>query len=515
MKTEFSRTLKIVLLLLIGLIPLLWWAPGYIIAHGNHFPVWLSPQKTLNYEEWSSHNLGNPSIFGSLMSHEFLWLLLRSLGLSVGFIQILFQVFFFLGSGLSMYYLSKTVYPKLKLSPIVSSIFYMFNFFVLQSRLNLGFLCTYVFLPLLVALLIRIMENTSMQNGQTNKFIIYFSIALVIAFSLAVVNLVNIAIILSVLTIIVLYYLITRRSSTRSLLSNLIKIGFLSIPLNIWWAIPILNYFLLSSTTLNPTVSVTAWSWTCARSSFLNLFWLNGVWGWRPEYVPYIESYSNPFLIVLTFVPFLLAASALLFKTSKSCFNTYLMLAILFLIFLAKGLHEPLNQLNLLLYAYVPGMAMFREPVSKFTMALMPFLALLIGYAVDHIANFKISEIKHTTLTRRFIATFFILTFVIGTYPLLTNPIETKTTRLPFSSYVKIPDYWNEATDWLNNQAGDYKILIAPPDDFYQMPYTWGYYGTDEFLERLIQKPIISTYYTYSYKKTLKSLLPCSSFKAQ
>jgi hypothetical protein len=145
-------------------------------------------------------------------------------------------------------------------------------------------------------------------------------------------------------------------------------------------------------------------------------------------------------------------------------------------------------------------MAIFREPASKFTMALMPFLALLIGYAVDHIANIRVGRVKPTKITRTLIATFFITTFIIATYPLVINPIETKTEELPFSSYIKIPDYWYQATNWLDNQSGYYRILITPLDDFYQMPYTWGYYGTDQFLERLIQKPIISTYYTYSYK---------------
>jgi hypothetical protein len=138
---------------------------------------------------------------------------------------------------------------------------------------------------------------------------------------------------------------------------------------------------------------------------------------------------------------------------------------------------------------------MFREPASKFTMALMPFLALLIGYAVHHIVNTKIGKHKPTNLTKATVTTCFILVFIIGSYPLVTNPMETKTPQLPYSSYVKIPDYWYKATDWLNNQPGDYKILITPPDDFYMMPYTWGYYGTEDFIARFIQKPILLTYY--------------------
>jgi len=493
MNAKLLEKLKITFLIVGGMVPLLWWRPGYIIAKGDYFPFWFNPYRTLSSDVylWSPHFMGSINTYGSYIMYGILWLFLRSLGLSIGFIQICIQILLLTGAGLSMYYLSKTVYRELKLSPIISSIFYMFNFFALGSRLNEGFAWTYTFLPLLLALLMRIMETTNQQNqAVTNKYIIYFAITSTLALSIASLNLANIVLIFFVLTSIFLYYLITQRNQIRLLLLNLTKTVTLSILLNIWWVIPLLNYYLWAPSAFNPEVNVTAWAWTHARASFLNLFWLNGGWSWLPEYVPYIDLYSNSILIVLTFVPFLIAAMALLFKTNKTCFNTYLMLIILVFLFLAKGLHEPLSQLNLLLYTYIPGMVMFREPVSKFTMAIMPFLALLIGYAVDCITNIKMSGVKLTKFIKPLTAIFIITTFIVAVYPLVINPIETKTQQLPFSSYVKIPDYWYEAINWLNSQPGDYKILITPPDDFYQMPYTWGYYGI-EFFIGLIQKPVL------------------------
>jgi len=494
-----QKSFDILIIIFLGLVPLLWLRQGYIIAKGDYFPAWFEPWRTLNSDIslWSPHNMGNANVMGSFILAEALWYSFRLPRLSVGFIQILFQVFAFMGAGLSMYYLSKTIYSEHKISAIISGIFYMFNFFVLRSRLVVGFVCTYAFLPLLMALLIKVIKPTQHETKTANKNIIYFAIISTITFSLASTNPANVVIILLVLGITFLYYLIAQRNEIHLLLLKITKLIAISIPLNLWWTIPILNYYFWSSSlTLNPQVSVTAWSWTQSRASFLNLFWLNGGWDWRPEYVPYIDSYSNPILIILTFVPFFLAAAALLFKANKFRFNAYIMLAILAFLFLAKGLHEPLSQLNLLLYTYIPGMTMFREPTSKFTMALMPFLALLIGYAVHHIADIKIGKHKPTDLTKTIITAFFILAFVISTYPLVTNPIETKTPQLPFSSYIKIPNYWYEAADWLNNQPEDYKILITPPDDFYSMPYTWGYYSTEEFLARFIQKPILLTYYS-------------------
>jgi hypothetical protein len=502
MSTWRLEKLQLFILFLLGLVPLLWWRPGFIIAKGDYFPLWSNPQKTLGVDVclWFPHYLGNPNTMSSYMLHEYMWLLLTSLIPNVGFIQILLQVFFFFGSGFSMYYLSKTVYPRLRLAPLVSGIFYMFNFFVLESRLNLGFSWTYTLLPLLMALLIRTLTITNQQNHtKSNKHIIYFSIALAVTFPLVCTNPANVVIISLILTILALYYLITQRNQMRPLLWNMARAVLLFVPLNIWWMIPILNYYALSSTQLSPQINVVAWSWTQQRSSFLNLFWLNGEWGWRPEYFPYYDVYTNPALVVLTFVPFLVAAVALLFRSEKSRFNAYIMFSALLLIFLAKGLHEPMSQLNMLFYKLIPGMTIFREPTSKFTMALMPFLALLVGYSVNRIADKGFCRIKHTNLARLVITVFFIVLFIGASYPLLTDPIESRTQQIPYSSRVRIPEYWYQATEWLNGQHDEYKVLVTPLDDYYQIPYTWGYFGTDQYLERLIQKPIVSTYYTLPY----------------
>ena len=82
--------------------------------------------------------------------------------------------------------------------------------------------------------------------------------------------------------------------------------------------------------------------------------------------------------------------------------------------------------------------------------------------------------------------------------------LNLKLILLPYSSYVKIPDYWYQATDWINSRPGDGKVLLTPIDDFYEMPYNWtksdGYYGTDQLIDSLIDKPIISTNILSGYK---------------
>ena len=186
----------------------------------------------------------------------------------------------------------------------------------------------------------------------------------------------------------------------------------------------------------------------------------------------------------------------------------------MFFVFLAKGLYAPSNPLNLVgldlfLYQHVPFMNMFREPTSKFTMLIVVFLSPLIGDAGAHLANLNVGKIgkinggRVKSLFKFLFPIFLIAIFIIAAFPIVDphlNPLETGTSQLP-SSYIKIPNYWYQATSWINNQSGDYSVLFTPLDDFYQMPYNWsyGYYGVDQLFYRLIDKPIISTDYLYSY----------------
>ncbi len=44
---------------------------------------------------------------------------------------------------------------------------------------------------------------------------------------------------------------------------------------------------------------------------------------------------------------------------------------------------------------------------------------------------------------------------------------------------------------YLNGSAPPGNLLVLPHDDFYQMPYTWGYYGVDTFIINLIARNVV------------------------
>ena len=262
-------------LFLLGLSPILWFRPEFVIGSGDAFPFWLDSKVILARDIylWSSDAMGHASTLSTYLPYDAIGFLFRSLGLSLGFAQILFQVLFFMISGFSMYYFSSLIYPENKKAPFISATFYMFNFFVLQSRLNLGFVATYAFLPLLLALSNKVTHSIYQKDKTTtNKNIVIFALVLSFSLAFASINLSNIILILLCLSTVLVYYVLIHRRKLKPLLLTVVKIAGIAVPLSLWWIIPIANYYVISPLELNTQISIASWSWTQNRASFLNLF---------------------------------------------------------------------------------------------------------------------------------------------------------------------------------------------------------------------------------------------------
>jgi hypothetical protein len=498
---------ELAIIVVAGLVPLLWFKPGFMIAHGDDFPIFLNAQKTLSSATnmWSLDYLGYATPNPSYLLYQLFGASLSILGLSTGFIQILIQVLLNITAGLSMYYFARIIYPGHERAPIFAAFFYMFNFFIMNFWLNLGFGWLYAFVPLLLGLFVSSVNAAYKQAKKSCYLYVFgFSLFSVVALSVASINPANVVLFILAFAVMGFYLLVKNIQNLKPLILTLAKILPLTILVNLWWIFPMLMAFILSPQGLNTQVNVAAWSWTHSRASFLNFFWLNGTWGWLPEYVPFFSYFNNPIVVVLAFVPFAVAGAALLFKGNKSRFNAYLMLCILSFLFFATGLHEKyVGDLNGFLYKNISLLSMFREPASKFTFLIMPFLALLIGFSCSKIltlqANIRPLKLKLTKAL--------LLLFIVGSCLVVCAPIfnldqfvRTRNNSLTYeptqsnnSSYTQIPQYWYDTANWINNQPGDGKVLLTPLDDFYQINYTWGYYGSDQLMERFFNKPLLST----------------------
>ena len=76
-------------------------------------------------------------------------------------------------------------------------------------------------------------------------------------------------------------------------------------------------------------------------------------------------------------------------------------------------------------------------------------------------------------------------------FPLMTGAIAPVHRPVLPSTRVSVPAYWTAMASYLNGSAPPGNLLVLPEDDFYQMPYTWGYYGADGFIRDLIARNVV------------------------
>ena len=284
---EFLRKhWAIILVFILGLTPLLWFKPGFIIANGDLFPF-VAP--SLNFPRavyvWLDvGSLGAVPQAGGFSPSQTIWMsiwyILSKIRVPFDMSQIFLEVFYFLGAGLSTYFLASTIYKKEKITPFIASIFYMFNFIMFFSIFSAGAAWVLVFLPLMLALYVRIIDNV--KNGKKNlRNIIAFAITSSVLMSFATVNPAFIALILMIFVVMFSYSIISQKfirvKVGKTLGILLVMCGFF----NIWWIMPFsteIIAYVYGSLKLGITTNVISLLFVYSRSSFLNLFWLNGIW---------------------------------------------------------------------------------------------------------------------------------------------------------------------------------------------------------------------------------------------
>lgn len=196
----------------------------------------------------------------------------------------------------------------------------------------------------------------------------------------------------------------------------------------------------------------------------------------RPEYFPFASTLERPgFVGLRLFLSLSACAGLVLAPRPVRRWTLGAAGAAILLVWLTKGLHPPLADLNAALYRHVPGMWLFREPQSKSGPLLVALLtlgsALLVGEAGGRWA-------------RRGLAGMLVGATLATSYPIWTGSVIPDQRPLLPPAHVRFPRYWLETGRYLSHHPG--RVLLLPPDDYYQVPYRWGFYGSDVFADELI-----------------------------
>lgn len=485
LRVEKSTLVDLSLIVLLGLAPLLWFRGGSLINGVDfalplnavddflrHVYVWDDRQ----YVGWDQ-SMDLPGLF-PYRSFFALFDYLRAPILEAE--RIWFVIVFAL-PGLSMYYLM-SVLKKRRAARLTSSVFYMFNPYVL-IRWHNGqdvLLMPYGMLPILLGTYIKGLD----EEGISVRYAVL--IALASLFSATSRLAPGTMIIAIVLASYLIYAIVTGQSRPLHAAGFTVLTLFLCLLTNLWWIAPLFNFLLENFGTLSTTVGTAPLLSLFSRhSSFPEVFRMLGYWGWYEGHkgVPYFSfasDYStNIALAGISFLVPILAWSSLGIASRKRPMSFFIFLS-LFGMFFAQGAHPPLGRIYELLYFSFPGFWIFRNPY-KFVSITVLGSAYLMGSTAGELHSRVLRGIgrisgdisgDYLPSGVRFAPAALLSALVIlNSWPLLTGDVMDE------SFYVNIPAYYSDVGRWLTDQGEDFRYFLLPEGQFPYQAYTWGYRG--------------------------------------
>ena len=294
---------------------------------------------------------------------------------------------------------------------------------------------------------------------------------------------------------VVLAGLVYGRRGVRRLVMWLLRAAPWVVALNAWWLVPLAqSYTGGGGATANAEFTdPTAWSWATINNTIPNILTMVANWAWfRPQYLPFADDLDRPAWI---WVRYVLPAVVVLAPVLAVRARRRAALVLLGLsgvgVFLAKGLTPPLSGVNLLLYQYVPGFWLFREPMSKLGQLLVIAFAILLALAVEGALLQARRLPRPSATTVRVVAAGAALLVVVYPYPLFTGAVIPDVRPTQPSAHVRVPEEWWDVAEVINADERPGKVLVLPLADYYQMPTTWGFFGVDSIANLLLQRPVV------------------------
>lgn len=505
MKLISSKLFEVLSLFILSLTPLLWFKDDQIIlGHDSGFRLnplryWMSllyswnPVLSFGFD-WSQFKgflvTQLPETFFTLITGSF----------ASG--QKLTFIFWFFVIGISMYIFINSFFPARKFFSfrILGSVFYMYNFFLLQGWfiVERAKFSNYAVLPLGLLIIYKsLTKDYSLLKGAVLFSLIHFFLngggaptlfgALLITYILTFIY----------LTVINIFQKGYKELLYSFRLGAFFLIGFLLV--NAYWILPHI-YLLVSSygsslAGVGGVSGILEWEATISKhASLINLFRLQGIPDWYDNpFHTYANDYlQNPYLILLsfTFLTFSLMGFLLREKFRKSerhdkLFFLVVIILLVGVIFTA-GSHQPFGLVYTLFVKYVPGFPIFRSSFYKFAPTVWFSLIFLFSYSL----SFIILRYVKNKLLYGILSVFVVCFILLYHYPFFLGNFFLW--QKPFSTKVSLPPYAYEMSRYIDNQTPKLsRILLMPPLDGISDSYTWGYWSPDPFLELSTDKSII------------------------
>ena len=499
---KFNRYwLEIIFILLVGLVPLLWFKGGYLAAgHDMSYPLapidfWLDRLYVWT-DRIGSFGSNQTDAIPGLFNHG-LQALFYGLTDSMIVAQRLDFIFWFTLPGIAMYILLRSLYPKKEDYPtrISGTLFYMLNHYLLQAWIiaEATKFSIVTALPLVILAIINVnLRGASViKNSILIGFTLFFlngggGIPLWGGLAIPVITTMFISLLISPQTL--------SSKLRRAFGFSALSIFFVFL-LNIYWIYPyIMSYkynYIHKIGAAGGSEGAIAWSQEISKNASLtNLIKLQGIPDWydNPQH-PYSNTLlTNYFFLILAIVFPVIAFMSLLNKGDqahsgkayKVIFLAILLVAILF----TAGSHPPTGILYNLALKYIPGFPIFRTPFYKFGMALWFAYSCLVAGGVKQLTYF----FKKSSF---FALIIFLILLATYNYPAFTGVFFDWSNK--YSTRVQVPDYILEAKKELDRNNFSTRTLMLPQlnDGNKHIAYDWKYFSLSSIPSILSRRPVL------------------------
>lgn len=514
------KLLEVALLFELSLTPLLWLNNNYVIfGHDSGFR--LNPlQHLVNlFYSWNpAMNLGADwSIFKGFLITQFPETIFTLLTGSLSDGQKFTFVFWFFVVGISMYIFINSFYSEKKfwVFRILGSVFYMYNFFILQGWLIAERAKFSILAALPLALLI--IYKTINKDYSILKGVILFSFVFLFLNGGGATPLYGSVILICGLTFIYLTALNFIKNGLKEIFFSLklmlcLVVSFLLI--NAYWVLPqlnlIFNDYAVRLSSLGGVNNILIWADEISRnSSIVNILRLQGMADWYDSPLhPYSKFYlNNPLLIVLSFLPIAVIIVGVFIGKNyeKKANNKLVGLMFIFLvvgIVLTAGTHRPFELLYSFFIKSIPGFAIFRSPFYKFGPLVWFSLIFLFAYYAHSLLDRFVKKKNLYNVLGLSLIIFILL------YHFPFFAINFFNWNEPFTTKVQIPTYVQDMSNYMNSQTPtSSRILLLPFLDSYGGDgYYWGYWSLDPLPELTTNRSILARTDTKASDEILTSM---------
>jgi len=546
-----------------GLIAQSWFKPGTTIASGDislaEGTAWIT--RLFEPWSWSGSNLGEASQLPLMLPWAEVVGAVRGIGGSAEIAQRVWYSMLYISAGAGALGLGAALGMRPFPSFVLATVYVLNPYVVSQVNANPVFLAGLAPLAILPALLIAVgRRQLRIQWGIVG----FACVSPFLGYLFLNPPLVGMILATLLLTPVLAAWIFGLATGRRTLIALLVATPVL-VALSMFWIVPAVLH--LSIFVSGPLANVDSWSWTQTRATLRNGLWLNNTWGWSHlEYYPYAPAYEQFPASIARFVLPALAFTPLITgtidrqDTATTQRVRFLRLIVaasaisLFVILLSTGTNPPGNTLFNALYSLPYGWIL-REP-GRFLMLASLCYAVLAGAAVGRLIDARwVNEVRWqarnaaswlrlaviaTRIARPGLrarmsairlagpalrvfkplvnaampATVLAVVLVLG-FPMYTGAVVPDQRPLLPSAHVRMPAYWSEMASYVDSLSVDGGLLIMPPDDYYAMPYSWGYYGADSFVVDMFRRPVLVPNVQGGYVPTSQQLMDAVNLTAK